>query len=94
MSKLTELVEAERQVEKAEEGFRKAGRETYASALMEMRSSEIAYSVISRRAIPELKELLELCREIDLKFKSGNSIPVERATVKAEEWQRIREIVG
>lgn len=29
--------------------------------------------------------------DIELKFTSSNGIPVERATVKADEWQRLKE---
>lgn len=31
-----------------------------------------------------------LVREIDPKFRSGNAVPVERASITAEEWNRIR----
>jgi len=35
-----------------------------------------------------LKEVVEL---MDLRFKSGNSIPADRAHIKVEEWEILRE---
>lgn len=32
--------------------------------------------------------------EIDLRFTSGNGVPVERAALRAEEWQRIKSVLS
>ena len=31
--------------------------------------------------------------EIDLRFQSGNSVPVDRATLKKEEWDVLKAII-
>lgn len=51
---------------------------------------------VARAAMDAADEVRELVRELnrlDLKFRSGNSVPVERATITADEWSRIRELV-
>ena len=51
---------------------------------------------VARAAMDAAHEVRELVRELkrlDLKFRSGNSVPVERATITADEWNRIRELV-
>ena len=37
--------------------------------------------------------LNELIKDIDLRFTSGNKIPVERAYIKADEWERIKNVL-
>ena len=48
-----------------------------------------------------IAKYLEACKRnatpeeiFDLKFRSGNGVPVERAMITADEWNRIRELVG
>lgn len=36
---------------------------------------------------------MNLIEQIDLRFRSGNSIPIERAHVTAEEWTEIRAFI-
>lgn len=38
--------------------------------------------------------LIELLAEIDLRFTSGNSVPVERAAIRASEWAAIRQYIS
>lgn len=38
--------------------------------------------------------LAALLAAIDLRFKSGNSVPVERAYIKASEWQELRTAIA
>lgn len=45
-------------------------------------------------AADDVRELVRELKRLDLKFRSGNGVPVERATITADEWNRIREIVG
>jgi hypothetical protein len=40
------------------------------------------------------KNLTALLAEIDLRFKSGNSVAVERAYIKPQEWAIIRAAVA
>lgn len=35
----------------------------------------------------------DLIAQIDLKFQSGNSVPVDRAVVTAAEWKLLREYI-
>lgn len=39
---------------------------------------------------PNLIKLLEAINTIDPRFRSGNSIPVEKATVPQAEWEAVR----
>jgi len=53
--------------------------------------TELGYA--ARNAAHEVRELVRELKRLDLKFRSGNSVPVERATITADEWNRIRELV-
>lgn len=47
----------------------------------------------ARNAAHEVRGLVRELNRLDLKFRSGNGVPVERATITADEWNRIRELV-
>lgn len=47
----------------------------------------------AHNAAHEVRELVRELNRLDLKFRSGNGVPVERATITADEWSRIRELV-
>lgn len=49
--------------------------------------------VAACEAADEVRELVRELKRLDLKFRSGNGVPVERATITADEWSRIRELV-
>lgn len=50
-------------------------------------------ALAARNAAHEVRELVRELNRLDLKFRSGNGVPVERATITADEWSRIRELV-
>ena len=45
------------------------------------------------RAEARMRELVEAVEAIDLYFQSGNHIQVERATIPAEEWERVKAAI-
>lgn len=38
--------------------------------------------------------IAELIAAIDLRFQSGNGVPVSRAAIKSDEWQQIRDVLA
>lgn len=42
-------------------------------------------------AEPSIKKLIE---DIDTRFKSGNSVPIERAYIKPLEWEAIKRAIN
>lgn len=42
---------------------------------------------------PELVGILEAVNTIDMRFRSGNSVPIEKATVPHSEWEALRTAV-
>jgi hypothetical protein len=38
--------------------------------------------------------LAQLIAAIDMRFRSGNQVPVERAVLKAAEWEQIRALLA
>lgn len=60
----------------------------------DIRIRKLEAQVESFKRIAEGGEMRDIIQQIELKFTSGNSVPVERSVLLVEEWKHIKQSIA